>query len=155
MKIIVDADACPVKEIVIAVAKEHQLEVLMVCSLAHNIEEQTGVRVIQVDQEPQAADIAIFNQTQQSDIVVTQDYGLAAIALGKGASAISPRGNIYTDERMDGMLTRRHIEQKYRRAGGRTKGPKPHSEKDDVRFETNLKHLIRTQINAEDSPRRL
>ena len=142
MKIIVDADACPVKEIVIAVAKEHQLDVLMVCSLAHNIEEQTGVRVIQVDQEPQAADIAIFNQTQKSDIVVTQDYGLAAIALGKGASAISPRGNIYMEERMDGMLTRRHIEQKYRRAGGRTKGPKPHSVKDDVKFEYNLKKLI-------------
>ncbi|MDI6783505.1 MAG: YaiI/YqxD family protein [bacterium] len=142
MKIIVDADACPVKDIIVNIAKEEQVDVVMVSSYAHFLEEQDGVQIVQVDQEPQAADIAIINRTAKSDIVVTQDYGLAAIVLGKGAYALSPRGMIYAEEKMDGMLTQRHIQQKFRKAGGRTKGPKPHSEKDDTRFEKNLRSLI-------------
>ena len=142
MKIIVDSDACPVKEIIVNIAREYQVDVVMVCSYAHFLEEQEGVQVIQVDQEPQAADIAIINRTAKSDIVVTQDYGLAAIVLGKGAAAISPRGIIYAEEKMDGMLAQRHLQQKFRKSGGRTKGPKPHSEKDNIKFASHLKKLI-------------
>ncbi|MFB3895259.1 MAG: YaiI/YqxD family protein [bacterium] len=142
MKIIVDADACPVKEIIVNIAREYQVDVMMVSSYAHFLEEQPGVDIVQVDQEPQAADIAIINRTKKSDIIVTQDYGLAAIVLAKGAAAISPRGKIYTDEKMDGMLTERHLQQKFRRAGGRTKGPKPHTNQDDTKFASNLKKLI-------------
>ncbi|MCX7918991.1 MAG: YaiI/YqxD family protein [bacterium] len=144
MKIIVDADACPVKEIIVNVATEAQVDVVMVCSYAHFLEPQDNVQIVQVDQEPQAADIAIINRTEKSDIIVTQDYGLAALVLGKGAYAISPRGKIYTEEKIDGMLAERHIQLKYRQSGGRTKGPTPHSEKDNRNFENNLKRLITT-----------
>jgi uncharacterized protein len=149
MKIIVDADACPVKEIIVNIAREYQVDVVMVCSYAHFIEEREGVKIVQVDQEPQAADIAVINRTTKSDIVVTQDYGLAAIVLGKGAVAMSPRGMIYANDKMDEMLTHRHYQQKFRKAGGRTKGPKPHNNKDDDHFELNLIKLI-TQIKGLD-----
>ena len=151
MKIIVDADACPVKDIIVNIAKEYQVDVIMVCSYAHFLEEQEGVQIVQVDQEPQAADIAIINRTNKSDIVVTQDYGLAAIVLGKGAYAISPRGMIYAEEKMDGMLAQRHIQQKFRKAGGRTKGPKPHSDKDDIHFEQNLRKLLNPANKSNNS----
>lgn len=95
-----------------------------------------------VGDESQAADIAVANLTKPGDIVITQDWGLAALILGKKAHAISPRGRIYSSEQIDLLLEERNLLAKYRNSGGRTKGPSKHSKDNDRLFESNLLKLL-------------
>ena len=121
MKILVDADACPVKEIIEEIAKEYDIPVYMFIDTSHILSSDYS-KVIVVSKAPDAADFALFNNTQRGDIIVTQDYGVAAMALGKGAYAIHHNGKEYLDEGIDQMLMERHIVKKVRMAGGRIKG---------------------------------
>jgi uncharacterized protein YaiI (UPF0178 family) len=91
--------------------------------------------VITVDKGSDSADYCIAGMAACHDIVVTQDYGLAAMVLAKGALAIDQNGMVYTGENIDSLLERRYIGQKIRRCGGRTKGPKKRTREDDERFE--------------------
>jgi uncharacterized protein YaiI (UPF0178 family) len=143
MKVIVDADACPVKEIVIRVCRAEKVPVLLISCLAHALQPEEGVSVVQVDTAPQSADIAIINALVPGDIVVTADYGLAALVLGGRGRALSPRGFMYLDENIDALLEKRHLESKVRRGGGRTKGPRAFSAGDRRRFEQALVALLR------------
>ena len=107
MKIIVDADACPVKEIIISCAKKHALEVVMVCDVAHMLfYNEDFITVITVDQGADSADLAIANRTQADDICITQDYGLASLILAKKATVLHPNGFVYSQETIDrGLIT--------------------------------------------------
>lgn len=140
-RVYVDADACPFKDVIIAVASDHGLAVTMIANYCHEISEAEGVEVIRVDRERDAVDIAIANRAGPDDIVVTQDWGLAAMVLGKGARALSPRGRIYKPEAIESLLAVRHLEQKVRRAGGRTKGPPRLDRSDRERFRRALERL--------------
>lgn len=145
-KLIVDADSCPVKDIILAVARDTSTPVLLVASVSHQMSCQgEGIRVLTVDKVPQAADIAVINNVLAGDIVVTGDYGLAALVLAKGAVPLSPRGNVYTDANIDGLLLRRHLEARIRRGGGRIKGPAVFGEQDRQRFGHVLRGLIARQ----------
>ena len=150
MKIIVDADACPVKEIIFSVARELQIPVILVSSIAHSMPEEDIAEIRWVDKNPQAADIEIINLSQYQDIIVTGDYGLAALVLGKGSRAISFRGIIYQEKKMDSMLESRYLSRKIRESGGRTKGPKPFVQKDAELFEKSLRHLIELNITEKN-----
>lgn len=143
MRIIVDADACPGRDIIEKVAKEKDIEVIMFCDLNHILRsEYSSIRY--VDSGFQSVDMAVANESKKEDIVVTQDYGVAAMCLGKGAFAISPRGSIYDNENIDRLLFERHIAQKVRRGGGKGKGSnhKKRNNEDDERLERNLKKLV-------------
>jgi uncharacterized protein YaiI (UPF0178 family) len=94
--------------------------------------------VVTVDKGADSADFAIARMVSRGDIVITQDYGLAAMVLARGADAIHQDGFFYTDENIDALLASRHISQKIRRAGGRTKGPRKRSREDDERFTSAL-----------------
>ncbi|MBH1940400.1 YaiI/YqxD family protein [Mobilitalea sibirica] len=118
MKILVDADACPVKEIIESIAGEFQLPVLMFIDTSHILFSSYS-EVIMVSKAPDAVDFALINRVAKGDIVVTQDYGVAAMALGKGAYAIHYNGKIYTDKNIDRMLMERHIAKNARRSGER------------------------------------
>lgn len=143
LKIIIDADSCPVKDIVFKVAKQTLTPVLVVASIAHQMNEiGPGVTVVTVDNVPQAADMEIINRARAHDIVVTGDYGLAALVLGKGAAALSPRGFVYSQENIDMLLERRHMEAKVRRSGGKTRGPKAFTIDDKRKFELKLTEMI-------------
>ena len=133
-KIIVDADACPVKREIIETARRFNVPVVMVASYAHRISQEDGVDIVQTDMSDQSVDLAIANRLHAGDIVITQDFGLAALALGKGADAISNRGQLYSDQDIDYLLQRRHEHGRIRRGGGRHKGPKPFSEEDRKSF---------------------
>lgn len=146
MKILVDADACPVKQIIESIAARHGLEVMMVSNLNHCIQSQYA-QVVVVDGASQAADIAIINMVQPGDIVITQDYGLASMALAKGSYALDPMGKIYTAENIDRLLLSRFLNQKARRAGERTKGPRKRGRPDDNRFAGSLEQLILGNIH--------
>ncbi|HHU74311.1 MAG TPA: YaiI/YqxD family protein [Clostridiales bacterium] len=121
MKILVDADACPVKNIIEEIAKEYNLPVLMFIDTSHMLSSSYS-EVILVSKAPDAVDFALINRTNRGDIVVTQDYGVAAMALGIEAYAIHPSGKIFTNQNIDLMLMQRHIAKKNRRAGKKVGG---------------------------------
>ena len=77
MRVLVDADACPVLELVRRLCAEAVVKVITVSSFRHDIR---GPDHVMVGPEPQAADMALINRTQRGDIVVAQDWGLAALA---------------------------------------------------------------------------
>lgn len=133
MRILVDADACPVKGILVAEAKRRGIPVVMVIDTSHELHDGYST-VITVDQGRDSADIRLANQMKPGDIVVTQDFGVAAMALGKGCRALNQNGLIFTAENMDRLLFERHVGQRVRRAGKRTKGPHKRTEAEDEAF---------------------
>ena len=142
MKILVDADACPVKEIIEKVAEEYKVHVTMVVDSSHMLFSEYS-EVITVGKGKDAVDIALINRTMMNDIVVTQDYGVAAMALGKGAYAINNNGVEFTDDNIDQMLFERHISSKIRRSGGRTCGFHKRTAKNDADFQRNFTRLLK------------
>ena len=146
MKIVVDSDACPVKGILVEEAKKRKIEVIMVCDNSHVINDGYS-KVITVDKGADSADIALINVTKKADIVVTQDFGVAAMALGKGAAAINQNGMIYNSSNMDKLLFERFLGKKVRRGGGRTKGPKKRVKEQDEDFRESLILLIERKEN--------
>lgn len=145
MKILVDADACPVKIIIEKVARENDLELILVSNINHVITSDYG-EVVVVDSEAQAADMAIVNRTRSGDIVVTQDYGLASMALAKGGRAIHPLGQEFTANNIEGLLLQRFINQKARRAGVRIGGPRKRNAEDNSLFEARLQQIVHEQL---------
>lgn len=141
MKIIVDADACPVKREIEILAKKYGMEVIMVCDTAHIISSEYS-RVVTVDKGADSVDFALINMVKTGDIVVSQDYGVAAMALAKKAYAIGNSGKVYTEFNIDSMLNQRYLAKENRRKGGKfQKGPKA-PVIDKGRFTDSLKELI-------------
>ena len=133
MKIYVDADACPVKEIIVYEAKKRNLEVIMIFDTSHQIDDGYS-KVIVVDKSADSADIKIANLIEKNDVVVTQDYGVATMSLGKGARAINQNGLIYTNENIDRLMFERFLGKKIRRAGRRTKNVSKRTNEDNENF---------------------
>lgn len=141
MKILVDADACPVKHIIEQIARKQNIPVVMVIDTSHILESDYS-EIVQVSKAPDAVDIALINRTIPGDIVVTQDYGVASMALGKRAYSINQNGRYYTEENIDMLMFERHISKKQRRAGNRTGSIKKRTKEDDEHFETSFQNLI-------------
>lgn len=141
MKIIVDADACPrsVLQICRKIAVEHSLQVWTVASFNHNIESDFHVVVGNASQE---ADIRLMNLAQAGDVAVTQDWGLAAMLLGKGVRCLSPIGREFSNHNIEFLLEEREAKAKFRRSGGRTKGPHKRKPEDDHEFEISLQRIL-------------
>lgn len=142
MQIFVDADACPVKEIIVRVARENNLPVTMIIDSSHELSDHYGT-IITVEKAKDSVDIVLINRVKSGDIVVTQDYGLAALVLGKSAKALNQNGLIFSNDNMDRLLMERHMGQKIRRGGGRTKGPGKRTREDDERFTKALREIIK------------
>jgi hypothetical protein len=141
MNILVDADACPVKKNIIHIAKTYNIEVIMFFDTAH-IYNDGYSQVIILDQGRDSVDFALIGRLKKGDIVVTQDYGVATMALSKGAKALNQNGLIYTDDNIDTLLYQRHISSKLRRSGIKTKGPKKRTPSQNNDFEKSLRQLI-------------
>ena len=144
MKILVDADACPVKEIIARLAKQRQIPVTMLIDTSHQLNDGYST-VITVDKAVDSVDYALMGLLAREDFVVTQDFGLAAMVLGKGARAINQNGMEYTNDNIDRLLMERHVGAKVRRGGGRTKGPAKRTKEDNERFEVAFTSLIDTK----------
>lgn len=143
MQIFVDADACPVVGIVEKIAKKYELAVTLLCDTNHVLSSgYSDIRVIEAGAD--AVDFALVNSCRRGDIVVTQDYGVAAMALGKGAYGIHQSGKWYTNDNIDQMLMERHISKKARRSSGKShvKGPRKRTSEDDERFAESFEKLI-------------
>jgi len=142
MRIIIDGDACPVIDLAESIAHKFNIELVLFCDYNHDIKLNYG-RVVKVDQSYQSVDMKIINFAKRKDIIITDDYGLASLALSKKASAINSKGKIYTDKNIDTLLMKRHINKKIRRAGRRHPTAKKRSKKDDEKFKINLIRLIK------------
>ncbi len=142
MKILIDADACPkaVLQICIQTGRIYSIPVWTVASFDHNIVSDHHVVVGSASQE---ADIKLINLTEPGDIVITQDWGLASMVLGKNAYCISPVGKEYNAGNIDFLLEERELKAKFRRGGGRAKGPSKRTRQDDERFARELERNIR------------
>lgn len=145
-KIYIDADGCPVVYLTLEIAEEYALDCCIVCDSSHayNID---GVEVITVDQGNDSADYRILNLLKKDDIVITQDYGLAAMALAKKAKPLSQNGIVYTEENIDGMLHQRHHSAKQRKATHRYPHIKKRTIDNDEKFISSLKNLLNTIHN--------
>ena len=141
MKILVDADACPVKEIIKKIADKHKIPTIAVCDNAHEIN-VAGWEVITVDKQADSADFKIISLLCKNDIVITGDYGLAGMALAKRAYVLNFTGKEYTVENIDMLLMQRHINKKTMKSGGKVKGPKKRTAEDDINFEKAFEFIV-------------
>lgn len=143
MHILVDADACPVVRNTERIAKGNNIPVILLCDTNHVLHsDYSEVKIIGAGAD--AVDFALVSICKKGDIVVTQDYGVAAMALGKGAYGIHQSGRWYTNDNIDGMLMERHLAKKARMGKGKhhLKGPAKRTNEDDERFEKSLRQLI-------------
>lgn len=116
MKILVDADACPVKDEIISCAKKHSLPVFLIADTAHTFfYDDPLISVLTVDKGADCADFALLSRTAPGDCCITQDYALAALLLAKQAIVLHPNGFFYTDETIEQMLFVRHLSREMRR----------------------------------------
>lgn len=124
MKIVVDGDACPAKELIKELAKRYNTEVHIFVDSSHYFKDDF-FQIHVVSKGKDAVDIALVNFMDKGDLIITQDYGLAAMALTKTDFAINPLGFKYTLKNIDELLFKRHIAHKARRSGkGYTKNKK-------------------------------
>ena len=148
MKLLIDADACPVVDIALRCAKENDVdECILLCDTSHLIE-RDGARTIVVSKGADSADFALVNLVKAGDIVVTQDYGLAAMCLAKKAYALNQNGLIFNEFNIGSLLEQRHLSKKIRMAGGRTKGPSKRTKEQDDGFLKSLKKIFSSIKNT-------
>ena len=151
MQILVDADACPVVGVVEKIAKQNNSPCTLLCDTNHVMNsDYSAVKIIGAGAD--AVDYALINICQKGDIVVSQDYGVAAMALGKGAYAIHQSGKWYTNENIEQMLMERHMAKKARMGKGKKhlKGPSKRTDEDDKRFEDSFVRLIYKAMGADE-----
>lgn len=143
MKILIDADACPVIRLAERIARKYKVPVTMVCDTNHLLTSDYS-EVITVGAGADAADIALANLCRAGDVVITQDYGVAALALGKGAYCIHHNGRRYTDDNIEEMLGERYLAKKARMASAKNhlKGPKKRTPQDDLRFAEEFEKML-------------
>ena len=147
MKIFVDADACPVVRIVEKIAKKYKISCTLLCDTNHVLSSEYSEVVI-VGAGADAVDFKLISLLSRGDICVSQDYGVAAMALGKGCYAIHQSGKWYTNENIDQMLMERHLAKKARRSTKKhhLKGPSKRTAEDDQRFEESFEKMIQKAI---------
>ena len=148
MTIFIDADACPVVGIVEDIATKYNIPVTLLCDTNHVLISDYS-EVVVVGAGADAVDYKLISLCRRGDIVVTQDYGVAAMTLGKRAYAIHQSGKWYTNENIDQMLMERHLNKKARRASSRNhiKGPRKRTDEDDQRFAESFEKLLRKANN--------
>lgn len=121
MRILIDADGCPVVDITVSIAREHHLECLILCDTCHHFE-KNGAQTLTFSKGADSVDFALVNLLKAGDLVITQDYGLAAMCLSRQARVLNQDGMEYTNDNIDALLLARHTARKIRNSGGRLKG---------------------------------
>ncbi len=142
MRILIDADGCPVVDLTVTLAKKYGVECIILCDTSHEFN-RDGAKTVVVEKGADSVDFKIVNLVGEGDVVVTQDYGLAAMCLARKAIPVSQNGMVYTDENIDRLLFTRYVSKKIRNAGGRMKGPSKRTPEQDKAFEAALSKLIK------------
>lgn len=141
MKVLIDADACPVVEIAVTLCRKQGVSCLLLCDTAHTCY-RDGAETLIFDKGADSVDFALVNRVCPGDIVITQDYGLASMCLGRKARILHQDGWEYTFDNISGLMEQRHAAKKHRLAGGRTKGPSKRTKAQDIAFEAAFQQLL-------------
>ncbi len=142
MRILIDADGCPVVDIAVKIANKNEIECIILCDTSH-IFKKDGARTITVSKGADSVDFALVNMLEGGDIVVTQDYGLAAMCLARKAVPVSQDGMVYDDSNIEALLLQRHTAKKIRMSGGRLKGNAKRTNEQNLAFEKKLIDIIK------------
>ena len=145
MTVFIDADGCSVVDITVKLCGEVGAECVIICDTAHHFE-KPGAKTIIVSQGNDSVDFALVNMVKRGDIVVTQDYALAAMCLAREAVPISQNGIVYSGDNIDALLMQRHTAKKIRMAGGRLKGLPKRTAEQNKAFEIALRKLLHERI---------
>ncbi len=143
-RVLIDADGCPVVDEAVALAKRFSTACFILCDTSHRFE-KPGAQTLVFSKGADSVDFALVNLVNPGDIVVTQDYGLAAMCLARSARPLSQDGMAYTADNIDGLLMARHTAKKIRNSGGRLKGPSKRTAAQDEAFVYALTAMLREE----------
>ncbi|MEA4893741.1 MAG: DUF188 domain-containing protein [Oscillospiraceae bacterium] len=146
MKILIDADGCPVVDIAVRTAKDFNIDCFILCDTSHVFEKQ-GATTLTFSKGADSVDFALVNRVLAGDIIITQDYGLAAMCMAKNAVIINQDGMEYTTDNIDALLLARHTAKKIRSSGGRLKGMTKRTAMQDEQFQAELTRLLNSRRN--------
>lgn len=147
MKLLIDADGCPVVDIAIGLCQEFQIPCILLCDTAHTFH-RDGAKTLVFDKGADSVDFALVNRVSPGDMVITQDYGLASMCLARNARVLHQDGWEYTLDNIDGLLAQRHAARQYRAAGGRTKGPAKRTAAQNQAFHAVLLKLLQQTVQG-------
>lgn len=147
MKLLIDADGCPVVDIAIPLCRKYHVPCLLLCDTAHEFH-RDGIQTLVFDKGSDSVDYALVNRIIPGDIVVTQDYGLASMCLARSAHVLHQDGWEYTEFNIDALLFQRHESRKHRASGGRFKGPKKRTPEQDLSFVRKLESMLQTTVQG-------
>ena len=147
MKVLIDADACPVTDIAVSLCRNYCIPCVLLCDTAHEMHRE-GVETLVFAKGADSVDLALANRAEAGDIVITQDYGLASLCLAKKALVLHQDGWAYTADNIDALLFQRHAAREYRAAGGRTKGPAKRKASQDDAFRQALSVLLQQAVQG-------
>lgn len=146
-RILIDADGCPVVEESITLATRFGLECLLLCDTSHCFE-KPGAVTLTFSKGADSVDFALVNLVRPGDLVVTQDYGLAAMCLARGVRILNQDGAEYTSENIDALLLARHTAKRIRSSGGRLKGSTKRTPAQDRSFTEALHTILQAEQNS-------
>lgn len=146
LRILIDADGCPVVDETLKIAKQFALECLILCDTSHRFEREDAQTLV-FSKGADSVDFALVNLLRPGDVVVTQDYGLAAMCLARSALVLNQDGMEYTADNIDALLLARHTAKKIRNAGGRLKGPAKRTAAQDRAFSEELMKLVQRRLS--------
>ena len=147
MKMLIDADACPVTDIAVNVCRHFHLPCFLLCDTAHTLYRE-GAQTLVFDKGADSVDFALANRVSAGDVVITQDYGLASMCLAKGAHVLHQDGWLYTQDNIDALLFQRYAAKKHRMSGGRIKGPAKRTKAQDDAFLAALEKLLQHTVQG-------
>ena len=147
MKVLIDADGCPVVDIAIRLCRKYQISCLLLCDTSHSFH-RDGAETLTFDKGADSVDYALVNRVADGDIVITQDYGLASMCLARKARILHQDGWEYTADNIDALLLVRHDSRKFRASGGRPKSIKKRTAAQDRNFELCLDTLLHTTVQG-------
>ena len=147
MKVLIDADACPVVDIAVRLCREQNTPCLLLYDTAHAMR-RDGAETLVFDKGADSVDFALVNRVCPGDIVITQDYGLASMCLARQAKVLHQDGWAYTEDNIQALLWSRHETKKYRASGGRIKGPSKRTPGQDKSFADALKQLLQQTVQG-------
>ena len=147
MKVLIDADACPVVDIAVSICKEFHTECILLCDTAHTMH-RDGASTLIFDKGADSVDFALVNRVCTGDLVITQDYGLASMCLAKRARVMHQDGWLYTEYNISGLLEQRHAARRFRAAGGRTKGPSKWTQAQNDGFAKAFRDLLQQAVQG-------
>ena len=147
MKVLIDADGCPVVDMTVKLCGKYRVSCLILCDTAHEMQRE-GSQTLTFDKGADSVDFALVNRICAGDLVITQDYGLASMCLARKAFVLHQDGWTYTEDNIGALLFQRAESRRYRASGGRLKGPAKRTRQQDQTFYNALEQLLQTAVQG-------